>query len=75
MVVTGTSAANIVTAADATGFDVPAWSARPANVPAGGAAGVVGVVGETVRSELQAVVEDDGQNQDRKKLCKAFRKT
>jgi hypothetical protein len=28
------------------------------NVPAGGAAGVVGVVGETVRSELQAVVED-----------------
>jgi hypothetical protein len=32
-----------VTAADTIGFDVPAWSARPANVPAG-TVGVVGVV-------------------------------
>jgi hypothetical protein len=57
VVVIGTSATNVVTEADTIGFDVPAWSARPANVPAGGAVGVVGVVVGAVRSELQAAVE------------------
>jgi hypothetical protein len=57
VVVTGTSATIIVTAADTIGFEVPAWSARPANVPAGGAAGVVGVVDGAERSELQAVAK------------------
>jgi hypothetical protein len=57
VVVNGASATNVVTDADTIGFDVPAWSARPANVPAAGAAGVVGVVVGAVGSELQAVVE------------------
>jgi hypothetical protein len=59
VVVSGASAWNIVTAADTIGFDVPAWSARPANVPAGTAAGVVvGVVDGAVPLGPQAMVKD-----------------
>jgi len=59
VVVTGASATNIVTAADAIGFDVPAWSTRPANVPAGTVVAVVVVVADGAETlGLQAAVKD-----------------